>query len=181
MNLKKLKPGKKIPEKLYIIIEIPANSYPVKYEINKKNNMLFVDRIIPTAMFYPCNYGFINQTLSLDGDPLDALVITNYPLISYSIIECRPIGMLKMEDESGLDCKIICVPINKVCKKYSKTQEIKHLSKNLCKKIEHFFKYYKKLEKNKWTKIIKWENQKIAKQEIISSINRYKQHKNSKK
>jgi inorganic pyrophosphatase len=181
MNLKKISSGKKVPEKIYVIIEIQANSYPIKYEINKKNNMLFVDRIIPTAMFYPCNYGFINKTLALDKDPLDVLVITSYPLIPYSIIECRPIGMLNMEDESGLDYKIICVPTNKICKKYKRIQEIQDLSKNLLKKIEHFFKYYKKLEKNKWTKIIKWENSNIAKKEILFSIKRYKKFTNISK
>ncbi|CAL4318411.1 inorganic diphosphatase [Buchnera aphidicola] len=176
MNINKIPSGKKIPEKIYVIIEIQANSYPIKYEINKKNNMLFVDRIIPTAMFYPCNYGFINKTLSLDEDPLDALVITSYPLLPYSVIECRPIGMLNMQDESGFDHKIICVPTNNVCKKNKKIKEVKDLSKNLLKKIEHFFECYKKLEKEKWTKIIKWENAKHAKKEILLSVKRYSQN-----
>ncbi|NIH16743.1 MAG: inorganic diphosphatase [Buchnera aphidicola (Periphyllus lyropictus)] len=177
MNLKKIKPGKNVPNDVYVIIEIQAHSKPIKYEINKKNKLLMVDRIIPTSMFYPCNYGFINKTLSLDGDPLDALVITPYPLIPYSIIQCKPIGMLNMKDESGIDYKIICVPTKKICKEYKLVNDIQDLPKNILKNISHFFKYYKKLEKKKWTEILKWKNSNESKKEIIKSIKRYKKKK----
>ncbi|WP_343187820.1 inorganic diphosphatase [Buchnera aphidicola (Periphyllus koelreuteriae)] len=175
MNLKNIKSGNNIPYELNVIIEISANSTPIKYEIDKKNKFLKIDRIIPTSMFYPCNYGFINKTLSLDKDPLDALVITPYPLIPLSVIQCKPVGMLNMEDDSGIDYKIICVPIKKICKKYSKIKNIYDLSQNLLKKIEHFFKYYKKLEKNKWTKILGWKKLNDAHKEILLSIKRYNQ------
>jgi inorganic pyrophosphatase len=181
MNLKKIKSGNKIPKEIYVIIEISAFSTPIKYEINKKNQLLMVDRIIPTTMFYPCNYGYINKTLSLDGDPLDALVITPYPLIPYSIITCKPIGMLNMEDESGKDYKILCVPIKKICSKYNKIKNIHDISKSILNKIEHFFKYYKKLEKNKWTKILGWKDKQDTQKEIINSIKRYKKHIKYKK
>ncbi|CAL4318408.1 Inorganic pyrophosphatase [Buchnera aphidicola (Periphyllus testudinaceus)] len=177
MNIKKIISEKKYLFNINVIIEISAHSTPVKYEIDKKNKFLRVDRIIPTSMFYPCNYGFINKTKSLDKDPLDALVISPYPLIPYSIIRCKPIGMLNMEDESGIDYKILCVPITKVCTEYSNINNISDISLELLKKISHFFKYYKKLEKDKWTKILGWKNSKHAKKEIQLSIQRYKKFK----
>ncbi|NIH41211.1 MAG: inorganic diphosphatase [Buchnera aphidicola (Periphyllus aceris)] len=167
--------------KIDVTIEISSHSTPVKYEFNKKKMFLEVDRIIPTSMFYPCNYGFINKTISLDKDPLDALVITPYPLIPNSLIKCKPIGMLNMEDESGIDYKIICVPIKKICKESILINEITDISKNLLNKISHFFKYYKKLEKNKWTKILEWKSSNSAKKEISLSYNRYKKNKKNKK
>ncbi|CAL4318452.1 Inorganic pyrophosphatase [Buchnera aphidicola (Chaitophorus sp. 3695)] len=177
MNLKKIKTGKKIPKEIYVIIEISSGSKPIKYEINKTNQLLMVDRIIPTSMFYPCNYGFINKTLSLDGDPLDALVITPYPLLPYSIIACKPIGILNMEDESGKDYKVICIPIKKICNIYNHIKNIYDISPSILHQIEHFFKYYKKLEKNKWTKILGWKDKNYTYKEIIKSVRRYKKNK----
>ncbi|MCW5197595.1 inorganic diphosphatase [Buchnera aphidicola] len=177
MNLKKIKTGTKIPKEVYVIIEISASSTPIKYEIDKTNQLLTVDRIIPTAMFYPCNYGFINKTLSLDGDPLDALVITPYPLLPYSIILCKPIGTLNMEDESGKDYKIICIPIKKICTQYNNIKNISDVSPKTLNQIEHFFKYYKKLENNKWTKILGWKDKNYTYKEILKSIKRYKKNK----
>lgn len=176
MNLKKITPGKKIPKEIYVVIEISAFSTPVKYEIDKNNQLLMVDRIIPSPIFYPCNYGFINKTLSLDGDALDALVITPYPLHLYSVIACNPIGILNMEDESGKDCKILCIPTKKICSKYNKIKNIYDISISILNKIEYFFKYYKKLEHNKWTKILGWKDKNYAYKEIIQSIKRYKQN-----
>ncbi|KAF0711445.1 Inorganic pyrophosphatase, partial [Aphis craccivora] len=144
-----------IPNDIYVIIEIPSNSSPIKYEIDKKSGFLFVDRFISTPMFYPCNYGYINQTLSMDNDPLDVLVPSLYPIKSQSVIHCKPIGILQMKDESGDDAKIIAVP--------------KNISDLLKEQIEHFFKYYKKIETEKWTKIIGWGNHEAAKLEISSS------------
>lgn len=170
--------GDDIPNDIYVIIEIPSNSSPVKYEVNKESGLLFVDRFISTPMFYPCNYGYINQTLSMDGDPLDVLVPSPYPIQSNSIIHCKPIGILKMEDESGEDSKIIAVPKSKICKTYKYINDISEISKLLKKQIEHFFKYYKKLETEKWTKIVGWDNQKAAKLEISASYKRFKNKKN---
>lgn len=170
---KNIPTGNNIPHDIYAIIEISQNSYPIKYEINKKNGCLYVDRFLTTSMIYPCNYGYINNTLSEDGDPLDILVLTEYPLIPYSIILSRPIGLLKMEDESGKDLKIIAVPNLKTNNLYKHIYSIKHINKYILDKIKHFFKEYKSNEKNKWTKIYNWGNYLEAKKEILKSINRY--------
>ncbi|QCI21978.1 inorganic diphosphatase [Buchnera aphidicola] len=172
MNFNKIIAGDNIPHDIYVIIEIPLNSSPIKYEINKESGVLFVDRFISTTMFYPCNYGYINKTLSLDGDPLDVLVPSYYPLQSNCVIQCKPIGILKMRDESGDDDKIIAVPINKICQEYEKINDISDLSKLLKNQIAHFFQNYKKLEKEKWVEIIGWGNCQDAKLEIIASYNR---------
>ncbi|UPT14469.1 inorganic diphosphatase [Buchnera aphidicola] len=178
MNYNTIAAGDNIPNDIYVIIEIPSNSSPIKYEMDKESGLLFVDRFISTPMFYPCNYGYINQTLSMDGDPLDVLVPSPYPIQSRSVIHCKPIGMLKMQDESGDDAKVIAVPKSKVCKTYQNVNNIKDISELLKKQIEHFFKYYKKIETGKWTKIIGWDNQKAAKLEISSSYNRFQSKKN---
>ncbi|ABJ90532.1 inorganic diphosphatase [Buchnera aphidicola] len=172
-NIINVPAGKNPPYDIYGIIEISAFSKPIKYELNKSFNMLYVDRFIPTTMFYPCNYGFINQTLSLDGDPLDILVPTLYPIQPKSIIRCKPIGMLNMEDESGIDEKIIMVPHKKITNEYKKINDINELSNSIKEKIIHFFQNYKNLEKNKWVKINGWEDSKMAKSTIIDSVNRY--------
>lgn len=172
MNLKNVPSGLKIPEDIYVIIEIPANSNPIKYEVNKNNNVLYVDRFIPVAMFYPFNYGYINNTLSLDGDPIDVLVITEYPLYPMSVIRCRPIGMLKMIDESGQDEKIIAVPHIKLSKLYKNIKNIYDLPKTILSQITHFFLQYKSLEKDKWVKINKWSGVEEAKNEIFLSVKR---------
>ncbi|QCI19670.1 MAG: inorganic diphosphatase [Buchnera aphidicola (Brevicoryne brassicae)] len=172
MNFNKIVAGDNIPNDIYVIIEIPSNSSPIKYEINKESGVLFVDRFISTPMFYPCNYGYINQTLSLDGDPLDVLVPSYYPIQSNCVIHCKPIGILKMRDESGNDDKIIAVPLSKICKEYENINNISDISKLLKNQIAHFFQHYKKLEEEKWVKIIRWGNNEDAKSEIIASYNR---------
>lgn len=174
MNLNAVPSGKKIPEDIYVIIEISSHSNPIKYEFNKKLNLLFVDRFIPTPMFYPCNYGFINQTLSNDGDPLDALVHSPYPILPGSVIRCKPIGVLNMHDESGEDHKIITIPHPKTCLEYSSIEDIQDLPSILKKQIIHFFEHYKNLENNKWVKIIGWKNEKIAKEIILSACHNFK-------
>jgi ribonuclease D len=163
-----------IPDEINVIIEIPSNSLPVKYEVDKKTNALFVDRFIPTSMFYPCNYGFVPETLANDGDPADLLVITPYPLIHNSVIKVRPIGVLKMTDEAGEDAKILSVPTKKICPAYANINDIDDVDTILKDKIEHFFKYYKALEKDKWVKIEGWQNASEAKKELIESYENYK-------
>ncbi|XBC39313.1 MAG: inorganic diphosphatase [Buchnera aphidicola (Nurudea shiraii)] len=170
MNIKQISSGKHIPYNINVIIEISSHSYPVKYEINKDSGCLFVDRFIPTSMFYPCNYGFINKTLSSDGDPIDVLVHSPHPIIPNSIIQCRPIGILKMIDESGTDNKIIAIPNINICPEYSHIKNINHFPNMLKRKIIHFFKHYKDLEENKWVKIIGWEEKDSAYKEILSSL-----------
>ena len=113
MNLDRVTSGRNVPNDLNVIIEIPAHSDPVKYELDKKTGAMFVDRFMNTAMNYPCNYGYVPHTLSKDGDPVDVMVITTYPLIPGSVIKCRPVGVLKMTDESGDDAKVLEVPTDK--------------------------------------------------------------------
>ncbi|WP_075433675.1 inorganic diphosphatase [Buchnera aphidicola] len=173
-NIINIPTGINPPHDLYGIIEIPALSYPVKYEFNKTFRMMNVDRFISTTMFYPCNYGFLNQTLSLDGDPLDVLIPSPYPIQSQSIIRCVPIGLLRMEDESGSDEKIIAVPHVTITQEYKKIVDIHQLSSLLKKQILNFFNNYKKLDTNKWVKIKNWENVETAKLEINQAITRYK-------
>lgn len=180
MNLNNIPAGIKIPEDVYVIIEIPAYNNPIKYEVNKKFGTIFVDRFIQTPMFYPCNYGYINKTLSMDGDPVDVLILSPYSLLPGVTIRSRPIGLLRMTDESGDDAKIICVPNSKITKEYDYIKDIQDLPKYLKFKIEHFFKHYKDLEKNKWIKIKNWENKESAKKEILASFNREKKIKKKK-
>ncbi|CAL4318681.1 Inorganic pyrophosphatase [Buchnera aphidicola (Thelaxes suberi)] len=166
--------------KSYLVtVEIPYKSNPVKYEIDKKTGLLFVDRIMPTTMFYPTNYGYINNTLSSDKDALDALIITPYPLFYNCIIQCMPIGVLKMSDEKGEDCKILMKPHDNISEEYCNIQEITDVSQYLKDQIVFFFENYKKLDKKKWVKIIGWENKKSAIKEITLSCERYKKYKSN--
>lgn len=164
-----------IPDEINVIIEIPAHSSPVKYEIDKETGAMFVDRFITTPMFYPCNYGFVPETLAEDGDPIDILVITPYPLIHDSVINARPIGILWMTDEAGKDSKILAVPTNKLCQAYSEILSIDDIEATLKNQIEHFFRYYKDLDQGKWVKIDGWGDAEEAKQELCNSFNVYKE------
>lgn len=155
-----------------VIIEIPMNNDPVKYEFDKETGAIVVDRFVPTAMFYPCNYGFIPHTLSGDGDPVDVLVISNYPIIPGAVIRCRPVGVLLMEDESGIDEKIIAVPITKIDLSFENVKTIDDLNDILKKRISHFFEHYKDLEKGKWVKIKGFESADKAWSLIKAGINR---------
>ena len=148
MSLLNVPAGKDLPEDIYVVIEIPANADPIKYEIDKESGALFVDRFMSTAMFYPCNYGYINHTLSLDGDPVDVLVPTPYPLQPGSVIRCRPVGVLKMTDEAGEDAKLIAVPHTKLSKEYDHIKDVNDLPELLKAQIAHFFEHYKDLEKS---------------------------------
>ncbi len=171
MNLDRVSSGKNVPEDINVIIEIPSHSDPVKYEVDKETGALFVDRFMNTAMFYPCNYGYVPHTLSDDGDPVDVLVISPYALISGSVVQCRPVGMLKMTDESGEDAKVLAVPHDKM---YDDIADIEDVSGRLLEQLAHFFEHYKDLEKNKWVKVDGWVNKEAAKQEIMDSVARFK-------
>ena len=146
---------------------------PVKYEVDKESGALFVDRFMTTAMFYPTNYGYVPNTLSEDGDPVDVLVVTPIPLISGSVIRCRPLGMLKMTDESGVDAKILAVPISKLSKMYDAITSYEELPRQLLLSLEHFFQHYKDLEEGKWVKVDGWRGIDDAREEILSSIQRF--------
>lgn len=166
--------GKDVPNDINAIIEIPAFSEPVKYEFDKNTNLLVVDRFMSTCMQYPCNYGFVPNTLSEDGDPVDVLVITPAPLRHGAVIRCRPVGMLKMSDESGVDAKIVAVPVDKLTRLYKHIQDVNDIPELLRKQINHFFEHYKDLEAGKWVKVDGWVDAKAAKQEILASVERYK-------
>lgn len=174
MNLDRVSSGKNVPDEVNVIIEIPAHSDPVKYEVDKETGAMFVDRFMNTAMYYPCNYGYVPHTLSEDGDPVDVLVVTPHPLISGSVIRCRPVGMLKMTDESGVDAKVLAVPADKLCVLYRHIKEPGDLTRLLLDQIAHFFEHYKDLEANKWVKVEEWVGSAEAKLEIMASINRFK-------
>ncbi|HET8807686.1 MAG TPA: inorganic diphosphatase [Methylophaga sp.] len=171
MNLDRVSSGKNVPEDINVIIEIPSHSDPVKYEVDKETGAMFVDRFMNTAMFYPCNYGYVPHTLSDDGDPVDVLVISPYALISGSVVQCRPVGMLKMTDESGEDAKVLAVPHDKM---YDAIQDIGDVEERLLNQLAHFFEHYKDLEKNKWVKVDGWQGKEAAMQEINDSVARFK-------
>jgi inorganic pyrophosphatase len=151
MNLNKLTAGKNPPEEINVFVEIPQGS-SIKYELDKESGVVFVDRFAYTAMFYPFNYGFIPQSHAEDGDPVDVLVISTYPVAPGTVIPARPIGMLEMEDEEGIDTKIIAVPTKKVDPFFAKIEEIDDLDQTTKEKIKHFFDHYKELEPGKWVK-----------------------------
>jgi len=153
-DIKILGRGKKFPEVCNVIIEIEANcAVPVKYEFDKESGFMMVDRFIATPMYYPCNYGFVPNTLSEDGDAADVLVVSPYPIKSGCVVEVRPVGVLVMEDEKGMDEKIIAVPSSSVTKMYDNVNDIADLDQSLIAKIQHFFEHYKDLEKGKWVKV----------------------------
>ena len=175
MNLDRVGPGKKVPDEVNVIIEIPAHSDPVKYEVDKETGAMFVDRFMNTAMHYPCNYGYIPHTLSEDGDPVDVLVVTPIPLISGSVIVCRVVGVLNMTDESGPDAKLLAVPVDKLCKLYCSVKTSEEMPPLLLDQIAHFFEHYKDLEEGKWVKVEGWADTEAARREILESIERYQQ------
>jgi inorganic pyrophosphatase len=173
MNMDKISAGSNLPEEFNVIIEIPANSSPIKYEMDKDSGALFVDRFVGTGMSYPANYGFIPHTLSEDGDPADVVVITPFPIVHGAVVKCRALGVLRMEDESGIDAKILAVPTVKSCALYANVKSIEDIQPLLVEQIKYFFEHYKGLEKGKWVKITGWEGIEAAKKEIVDSVTRY--------
>lgn len=175
MSFDKVPAGKNPPHEINVIIEIPAQEGPVKYEVDKATDMLKVDRIMSTSMRYPANYGYMPKTLAEDGDPTDVLVVSPFPLLPGSYVSVRPIGMLEMTDESGIDFKVLAVPVDKVSQAYSEVQQPDDLGKILLASIVHFFETYKLLEPGKWVKIGNWLGADAAKQEITKSLARYQE------
>jgi inorganic pyrophosphatase len=175
MNLDKVDSGRDVPNEINVIIEIPAHSDPVKYEVDKNTGAMFVDRFMSTAMHYPCNYGYVPHTLSADGDPVDVMVVTPVPLISGSVIRCRPVALLKMTDESGDDAKVLAVPISKLCPTFAQTLDIGDVPKMLLNQIAHFFEHYKDLDEGKWVRVGGWGDAEAAKAEIMESMRMYKE------
>ncbi len=173
MSLMQVTSGQHVPDDINVIIEIPAYSYPVKYEIDKYSGALTVDRFMGTSMQYPTNYGYIPHTLSEDGDPVDVMVISPEPLLSRSVVRCRPVGILSMTDEAGADGKVLAVPVRKLTPHYERIKTYQDISPEKIAKITHFFEHYKDLEENKWVRIEGWFGPDEAKAEIIDSIARY--------
>ena len=173
MQFANIPAGKNPPEDIYVAIEIPAVSSPVKYELDKDMGALLVDRFMATPMFYPANYGFIPHTLADDGDPIDVLVVTPHPIEHGAIIRCRPVGVLNMEDEAGGDVKLLAVPHTKLTTAYDHVKELEDLPVMLRDQIKHFFENYKTLEPGKWVKVQGWGSAADAKQAIVDSIKAY--------
>ncbi len=173
MGLDLVNSGKDVPNEINVVIEIPKDAEPVKYEVDKATGAIFVDRVLSTPMRYPCNYGYVPHSLSGDGDPADVLVVMPLPLIPGSVIRCRPVGMLAMTDEAGADTKIVAVPIDKVFSAYSHIKDIHDVPENTRDRIAHFFEHYKDLEKGKWVKVDGWRDAAAARKEISESVARY--------
>ena len=172
MSLNNVPAGRDVPNDFNVIIEIPMNADPIKYEVDKDTGAIFVDRFMGTAMHYPCNYGYVPQTLSDDGDPCDVLVITPFPLIPGVVVRCRAIGMLKMTDEAGGDAKILAVPVDKILPIYSHWQKPEDLQDLRLQQIQHFFEHYKDLEPGKWVKVLRWGGAEDAHRLILEGIER---------
>ena len=173
MNLDRVTTGNDVPNEINVVIEIPMNSDPIKYELDKKTGAMFVDRFVSTAMHYPCNYGYIPHTLADDGDPADVLVVTPFPVMPGVVVRCRPVGMLLMSDEGGGDTKLLAVPIEKLSPLYRHVQSPQDFVPLVLDQIQHFFAHYKDLEPDKWVKIEGWKDADAAKREIVLSVERY--------
>jgi inorganic pyrophosphatase len=172
MRLDALKSGNNAPEDINVIIEVPVGGEPIKYEMDKASGALFVDRFLYTPMRYPGNYGFVPHTLSADGDPIDVLVCNTRAIVPGAVINCRPVGVLVMEDDGGGDEKIIAVPSTKLTKRYDNVKTYTDLPKISVEQIEHFFAHYKDLEPGKWVKIDHWGHADEAKALIAAAIKR---------
>ena len=170
MDITKIPAGKSVPDDVNVIIEVPMGSEPIKYELDKDSGAIFVDRFLHTAMTYPCNYGFIPHTLSDDGDPVDVLVVGRRPLMPGCVVAARPIGVLMMEDNAGMDEKILAVPVQRLHPFWDEVEEYTDLPKILIDQIQHFFEHYKDLEKGKWVKVTGWEGKEKARELILAGI-----------
>jgi inorganic pyrophosphatase len=165
--------GKDVPNDCNVIVEIPMLGDPIKYEVDKETGAVFVDRFMSSSMHYPCNYGYIPRTLSHDGDPCDVLVLSPMPLITGVVVRCRPIGMLKMDDEAGSDSKVLAVPVDQLTGIYRSVQSPRDLPEITTQQIAHFFEHYKDLEPGKWVRVSTWVDAEEAKREILEGIARY--------
>ena len=181
MPLELVPTGRNVPDEINVVIEIPKDAEPVKYEVDKATGAIFVDRILSTPMRYPCNYGYVPHTICGDGDPADVVVILPLPLLPGSVIRCRPVGVLKMTDEAGQDAKLVAVPVDKVFAGYSHIHDIDQVSPHWLERIGHFFQHYNDLEKGNWVKIDGWVGVAAARAEIMESVDRYNTTPDDKK
>lgn len=170
MSLNNVPAGRDLPNDFNVIIEIPMNADPIKYEVDKESGAIFVDRFMGTSMHYPCNYGYVPNTIAGDGDPVDVLVITPFALFPGVVVRCRAIGVLKMTDDGGEDAKVLAVPVDKCLSIYTHWQKPEDMNELLLNQIQHFFEHYKDLEKGKWVKIEGWAGPDEAKTEIMAGV-----------
>ena len=166
--------GKNPPEEINVIVEVPVGGEPIKYEMDKEAGTLVVDRFLYTSMRYPGNYGFIPHTLSGDGDPCDVLIANQRGIVPGAVVACRPVGVLKMQDEAGGDEKIIAVPVPKLTRRYENVHEYTDLPEITRQQIEHFFQHYKDLEPGKWVKMLGWGDAAEARRMIVEGMARAK-------
>jgi inorganic pyrophosphatase len=177
MSLDRVDAGRDLANDVNVIVEIPMHSDPIKYEVDKETGALFVDRFVSTSMHYPCNYGYVPQTLSEDGDPVDVLVIAPFALVPGVVVRCRPIGLLKMEDEAGRDTKLLAVPVDKLTPLYRQVESARDLPELTLAQISHFFAHYKDLEPGKWVKVEGWGSPEEARREIEAGVKRFRRGK----
>ncbi len=170
MNIDAIAIGKNPPEDINVIVEVPLGGEPIKYELDKKSGALFLDRFLYTPMRYPGNYGFVPHTLCGDGDPLDAIIMNSRPIMPGAVVPCRPIGVLKMEDDGGPDSKLICLPVHKLTRNYDDVQDIEDFPKIQIERVKHFFQHYKDLEPDKWARIEAVEGLDAARKVILDAI-----------
>jgi inorganic pyrophosphatase len=168
--------GRNPPDDINVIIEVPVGGEPIKYELDKAAGTLVVDRFLYTPMRYPGNYGFVPHTLCGDGDPIDVLCASTRALVPGCVINCRPIGVLVMEDEAGTDEKILAVPSSKLTRRYEKVVSFRDMPAITLEQIEHFFTHYKDLESGKWVRIVEWGDEHMARRLITESIARAQAH-----
>jgi inorganic pyrophosphatase len=174
MRIAAISVGKNPPKEINVIVEVPVGGEPIKYEMDKEAGTLVVDRFLYTPMHYPGNYGFIPHTLSDDGDPIDVLIANQRGIIPGAVVACRPVGVLKMQDEAGGDEKVIAVPTTKLTRRYEKVHDYTDLPAITIEQIEHFFTHYKDLEKGKWVKVVGWGDHKEAERLIMEAWERAK-------
>ncbi len=174
MRIDAISSGENPPNDINVIIEVPVGGQPIKYELDKNSGTMFVDRFLYTPMVYPGNYGFVPHTLSLDGDPIDVLVCNTRAIVPGAVMNCRPVGVLIMEDDAGPDEKIIAVPSSKLTRRYEGIEKYSDLPKITIQQVEHFFSHYKDLEPDKWVKIQSVEQVDVAKKMITDAIERAK-------
>ncbi|MEM9739824.1 MAG: inorganic diphosphatase [Pseudomonadota bacterium] len=174
MDISKIRIGENPPDDLNVLIEVPLGGEPIKYEIDKESGAMFVDRFLYTSMRYPCNYGFVPHTLSLDGDPMDVMVVGQRALVPGAVVRARPVGVLLMEDDGGVDEKILAVPHEKLTRFYEKVHNYTDLPEILVDRIVHFFTHYKDMEPNKWVKVEGIEGVEKARELTLQAIARAK-------
>ena len=173
MSLQQVPAGSKLPDEINVIIEVPMNSPAIKYEVDKASGAIFVDRMLKTAMYYPCNYGYVPHTLCDDGDPVDVLVVLPLPMLPGAVMRCRPVGVLQMKDEAGEDFKVLAVPVDSVTGIYRHIENVGDVDPTLLAQIEHFFEHYKDLEANKWVRTGDWLDVDAARKVLVEARELY--------